>query len=145
MCSVTKSKTKTNMRQLSKIETYIFLVGAVLMTIGAGCCAFLFIPKVFSWVYFLGAILFVTMQARQKYEGDKVVLKRLRRILLASGVFLIIAGVLLVDTHHHFLASLMAYQDYIAYIYNKWVVFLLAGALLQLYSTHRISNELQKD
>jgi len=133
------------MRQLSKIETYIYLIGGLLMTVGAGCCAFLWHPKVFSWVYLLGAILFVAMQVRQRYEGDKIVLKRLRRIMLASGVFFIIAGVLLVDTHYHFLASLMPYQDYIAYIYNKWVIFLLAAAVLQLYSTHRISNELQKD
>ena len=133
------------MRQLSKIETYIYLIGGLLMTVGAGCCAFLLHPKVFSWVYLLGAILFVAMQVRQRYEGDKIVLKRLRRIMLASGVFFIIAGVLLVDTHYHFLVSLMTYQDYIAYIYNKWVIFLLAAAVLQLYSTHRISNELQKD
>ena len=133
------------MRQLSKIETYIYLIGGLLMTVGAGCCAFLWHPKVFSWVYLFGAILFVAMQVRQRYEGDKIVLKRLRRIMLASGVFFIIAGVLLVDTHYHFLASLMSYQDYIAYIYNKWVIFLLAAAVLQLYSTHRISNELQKD
>ena len=133
------------MRQLSKIETYIYLIGGLLMTVGAGCCAFLWHPEVLSWVYLFGAILFVAMQVRQRYEGDKIVLKRLRRIMLISGVFFIIAGVLLVDTNYHFFASLVSYENYIAYIYNKWVIFLLAGAVLQLYSTHRISNELQKD
>lgn len=133
------------MRQLSKIETYIYLIGGLLMTVGAGCCAFLWHPEVFSWVYLFGAILFVAMQVRQRYEGDKIVLKRLRRIMLTSGVFFIIAGVLLVDTNYRFIASLVSYENYIAYIYNKWVIFLLAGAILQLYSTHRISNELQKD
>lgn len=133
------------MRQLSKMETLIYLLGGLMMTAGAGCCAFLWHPKVFAWVYLLGAVLFVAMQMRQRYEGDSFVVKRLRRILLASGVFFIIAGVLLADTHYHFLAPLMSYQNYIAYVYNKWVMFLLAGAILQLYSTHRISNELQKD
>ena len=133
------------MRQLSKIETYIYLIGGLLMTVGAGCCAFLWHPEVLSWVYLFGAILFVAMQVRQRYEGDKIVLKRLRRIMLISGVFFIIAGVLLVDTNYHFFASLVSYENYIAYIYNKCVIFLLAGAVLQLYSTHRISNELQKD
>lgn len=133
------------MRQLSKTETFIFLFGGLLMAAGAGCCAFLWLPKVFSWVYLVGAVMFVAMQVKQRYEGEKIVLKRLRRIMLASGVFFIIAGVLLVDTHYHFIASIMSYQNYIAYVYNKWVMFLLAGAILQLYSTHRISNELQKD
>ena len=27
------------MRQLSRIETVVFLVGGILMAIGAGCCA----------------------------------------------------------------------------------------------------------
>ena len=133
------------MRQLSKIESYIYLIGGVLMTAGAGCCAFLWQPKFFSWVYLIGAILFVSMQVRQRYEGDKIVIKRLRRIMIASGVFFIIAGILLVDTNYRFFSSLVSYQDYITYIYNKWVIFLLAGAVMQLYSTHRISNELQKD
>lgn len=53
------------MRQLSRIETVVFLVGGILMAIGAGCCAFLWHGDVFAWVYLLGAVLFVAMQARQ--------------------------------------------------------------------------------
>ena len=133
------------MRQLSRIETVVFLVGGILMAIGAGCCAFLWHGDVFAWVYLLGAVLFVAMQVRQRYEGSNPTVKRLRRIMLASGVFFILAGVLMVDTHMHFIAQFMTYHNYIAYVYNKWVMFLLAGAILQMYSTHRISNELQKD
>lgn len=133
------------MRQLSRIETVIYLVGGILMAIGAGCCAFLWHGNVFAWVYLLGAVLFVAMQARQRYEGGNPTVKRLRRIMLASGVFFILAGVLMVDTYTHFIARFMTYHNYIAYVYNKWVMFLLAGAILQMYSTHRISNELQKD
>ena len=133
------------MRQLSRIETVVFLVGGILMAIGAGCCAFLWHGNVFAWVYLLGALLFVAMQVRQRYEGNNPTVKRLRRIMLASGVFFILAGVLMVDTYNHFIARFMTYHNYIAYVYNKWVMFLLAGAILQMYSTHRISNELQKD
>ena len=115
------------------------------MAIGAGCCAFLWHGNVFAWVYLLGALLFVAMQVRQRYEGNNPTVKRLRRIMLASGVFFILAGVLMVDTYNHFIARFMTYHNYIAYVYNKWVMFLLAGAILQMYSTHRISNELQKD
>ena len=37
------------------------------------------------------------------------------------------------------------YETYITYFYNKWVVFLLIAALLELYTTHRISHELKKE
>ena len=33
---------------------------------------------------------------------------------------------------------------YLTYVYNKWVVFLLIAAILELYTAHRISNELKK-
>ena len=39
---------------------------------------------------------------------------------------------------------LKSYNTYITYFYNKWVMLMLAGAILQIYSTHRISNELEK-
>ena len=51
----------------------------------------------------------------------------------------------MVDTAYQFLGRYMPLVTYITYFYNKWVMLLLAGAILQLYSTHRISNELQKD
>jgi hypothetical protein len=34
---------------------------------------------------------------------------------------------------------------YVQYVYQKWVVVLLIAAILQLYSLHRISTELEKE
>ncbi len=133
------------MRQLSRLQTYIFLAGAVLMAIGAGACAFLVYPKIFAWVYLAGAVAFVAMQVEQRYEGTSFVIRRLRRIMLLSGIFFILAGISLLDTQYYFFKPLMPLQTYLTYVYNKWVALLLAGALMQLYTTHRISNELQKD
>ena len=133
------------MRQLDKWESLTFLAGGVLMAIGVGCCVFLWHPRVFSWVYLAGALMFFAMQVRQRYEGNNPTVRRLRKIMLASGVFFILAGLDLVETNYHFLARYMTYSNYLAYVYNKWVMFLLAGAILQLYSIHRISNELQKE
>lgn len=139
-------KSKNNkMRKLSKIQSIVMLVGAILMAIGAGCCAFLWQQKVFSWVFLAGSILFFAMQCQQKYEGDKLTIKRLRKIMTASGVFFVLAGLLMVDTAYVFLGKYMSYITYVTYFFNKWVILVLAGAILQLYSTHRISNELQKD
>ena len=133
------------MRQLNRIQTVVMLVGGILMAAGAGCCAFLWHPEIFSWVFLAGTIAFVSIQWQQRYDGDNMTVRRLRKIMVASGVFFILAGLSLVDTHYRFLARFMSWQTYIAYFYNKWVMLILAGAFLQLYSSHRISNELQKD
>ena len=85
------------------------------------------------------------MQAQQKYEGNNITVRRLRKIMLASGAFFILAGLLMVENSYLVLAGVVPYFTYVTYFYNKWVMLLLAGAILQLYSTHRISNELQKD
>lgn len=133
------------MRQLSKLQTVVMLVGGLLMAVGAGCCAFLWHADIFSWVFLAGTIAFVSMQWMQRYEGDNPTIRRLRKIMVVSGVFFILAGISLVDTQHLYLARFVPYHTYLTFIYNKWVMLMLAGAVLQIYSSHRISNELQKD
>ena len=34
---------------------------------------------------------------------------------------------------------------YFSVVYNKWVLLLLAAAILEMYSMHRIASELKKD
>ena len=133
------------MKPLSKLQSMIFMVGGLLMAVGAGGRVFLWHPAIFSWIFLVGAIAFVAMQAQQKYEGSNPTIKRLRKIMLTSGVFFILAGLLMVDNCYLFLTGVVPYLTYVTYFYNKWVMLLLVGAVLQLYSIHRISNELQKD
>ena len=133
------------MRRLNKWQSIVYLIGGVLMAVGAGCCAFIYRPKVFCWVYLVGAILFVAMQALQCYDGSNVTVRRLRKIMLFSGVCFVLAGISMVDTFHLFLKPYFPYITYVTYVFNKWVILLLVGAILQMYSTHRISNELEKD
>ena len=58
------------MKQLSKIQSILFLIGGVLMVIGAGCYAFLLGQKVVCWVYLVGALLFAWMQTGGQ-RGEK--------------------------------------------------------------------------
>ena len=57
--------------------------------------------------------------------------------------------VALADTAVHFLLPLFkgegGYISYITYIYNKWVIALLIAAVLEVYTTHRLSHELEKE
>ena len=65
------------MKQLSKLESVVFLLGGVLMVIGAACFAFGFshpqLVQITSWGFLLGTILFSVMQAMQIYEGPSLV------------------------------------------------------------------------
>lgn len=129
------------MKQLNKVQTAIFLLGALLMVIGAG-------TSVLAWgsapyVFSVGALGFASMQMLQRYEGCNFVIRRLRRIQLVSDVFFLLSGLLMIANKGNFLG--LSYITYIEYVYNKWVITLLIAALLQLYSTHRIGIELEKE
>ena len=138
------------MKQLSKLQSALFLIGGLMMVIGAGCFAFGFVyPKlmmVTCWIFLLGTVLFSVIQAMQIYEGTNIVIKRLKKIQVFADIFFVLAGISMVDTVYGFFRSLFEnYETYITYFYNKWVVLLLVAAILELYATHRISQELRKE
>lgn len=139
------------MKQLNKIQASIFILGGVLMVIGAACFAFGFMiyPKMVlytSWLFLLGTVSFSVMQAMQLYEGPSQVIHRLKRIQTVADIFFVLSGISMVDTVYAFARSWFSnYETYITYFYNKWVVFLLVAALIELYTTHRISHELKKE
>lgn len=138
------------MKELTKTQTIIFLLGGVLMVIGIGCFVFLWQQKIVCWIFLFGAILFSFMQLMQNYDGPSFVIRRLKRIQNLANIFFILAGILMCDTAYNFLLPLFqyggegGYYQYINYVYNKWVVLLLIAAVLEVYTTHRIASELKK-
>lgn len=140
------------MKQLNKTQSIIMLVGAILMVAGAG----LYVlgaetgHKAAPCVFVPGTLMFVAMQTEQRYDGNDITLRRLRRIMLTGGAFFIISAVLMAENAYqvvypYFLkAGINGYNAYLRYIHNNWVVSLLVAAVLQLYSTMRISSELKK-
>ena len=140
------------MKQLNKIQAFIFILGGVLMVVGAGCFAFGFMicPRMVlyttSWLFLLGTVAFSVVQSMQLYEGSSVVIHRLKRIQALADIFFVLSGISMVDTVYAFDRNWFSnYETYITYFYNKWVVFLLVAALVELYTTHRISHELKKE
>ncbi|MBR6842241.1 MAG: hypothetical protein IKM77_08105 [Prevotella sp.] len=129
------------MKQLNKIQLIIYLLGATLMAIGAGI-------SILGWwiapyVYCVGALCFASMQMLQRYEGTNFTIRRLRRIMLTSDVLFMLAGVLMLSNGHNVFG--LSYITYMEYVYNKWIVVLLIAAILQLYSMHRLDQELAKE
>ncbi|MCR4918279.1 MAG: hypothetical protein K5928_00470 [Prevotella sp.] len=129
------------MKQLNTIQTAVFILGAVLMAVGAGCS--LLLPAAAPWLYATGALGFTSMQMLQRYEGKSFVVRRLRRLLLLSDLLFLVSAVLMVQQATGW--PRLPYNIYVQYVHNNWVVTLLIAAILQLYATHRIDHELRRE
>ncbi len=129
------------MRQLSSLETALLLLGGLLMVVGSG--ATVFMQPWSAYVFAPGSLLFAAMQMRQRYDGSSFVIRRLRRILLFSDALFMVAGLLLLANAANFLP--IDHLSYVRYVHNNWIVVLLVAAILQLYASHRIANELEKE
>ncbi len=129
------------MKQLNKAESIIFLFGAILMVAGSGARIF-----ALSWspyVFAMGVIAFVLMQLKQQYEGDNITIRRLRHIVVVSDFFFLISALLMFADMDNLFG--LPYLFYVQYVHNNWVVALLVAAVLQIYTTHRLGNELEKE
>lgn len=129
------------MKQLSSIETAILLIGGLLMVVGAG--GSMFLQSWAAYIFAPGALLFAAMQMRQSYEGNNFTIRRLRRIQLTSDVLFMLAGLLMLANQSNFFGINLLL--YIKYVHNNWIIVLLVAAILQLYASHRIANELEKE
>ena len=117
------------------------LIGGLLMVIGAGASMFLQVWA--AYIFAPGALMFAAIQMRQSYDGTNFAIRRLRRIMVISDVLFLIAALLMLANQSNFLG--ISYFQYIKYMHNNWIVVLLVAAILQLYTSHRIANELEKE
>lgn len=129
------------MKELNKTENIIFFIGAILMVVGSG--ANIFVQQWAPYVFATGVLAFVLMQLKQRYEGSNPTIRRLRRMMIASDVFFLLSALLMFANQSNFLS--LDIVTYVKYVHNNWVITLLVAAVLQLYSTHRISSELAKE
>lgn len=111
------------------------------MVIGSG--ANIFMRPWAPYVFAMGALAFVLMQLKQSYEGRNLVIRRLRRMMITSDVLFLLSALLMFANQSNFFG--LNILTYIRYVHNNWVITLLVAAILQLYSTHRISGELEKE
>ena len=133
------------MRQLNRVQTVIFLLGGMLMLAGAASYGMLWQQRVVCWIFLVGSVMFSLMQTMQVYTGTELVLRRLKNIQGLASLLFVISGVLMADSAYGFFRPMFDnITDYIEIVYNKWVVLLLVAALLEVYTTHRINNELSK-
>ena len=111
------------------------------MVLGAGLT--LLSVAIAPYCFCIGAIAFVAMQMLQRYDGNDVTLRRLRRLMLLSDLLFLASAMLMLANQGNPLG--LDRTTYLNYVHNNWVVTLLLAAILQLYTSHRIANELEKE
>jgi hypothetical protein len=129
------------MKQLNNWQNAIFLAGAVMMVAGAGGTLLQWAAA--PWLFAAGTLGFASMQMLQRYEGTSFVIRRLRRIMLLSDVLFLFSGLLMFASRENVFG--LSQIVYVQYVHQKWVGLLLIAAILQLYTTHRIDHELNKE
>lgn len=120
-------------------QSTINAVMAVAMTV---MMVVAFLPLIFvkwePWQYIFFALAALTTLACRLAErpvGDSLTLRRLDRLSKASAFCYVLA------------AGFMIYYRYFAafgYANYNWIAFLMAGALIQIYTSFRIDHELRK-
>jgi hypothetical protein len=129
------------MRQLNKLQSAVYVVGAILMVLGAALSITQW--PWFPYLYFIGAVCYTSMQLLQRYDGPNVTLRRLRRLMIFSDILLLVSGVMMLAGLGNTLG--LSQITYLQYVYNKWVITLLIAAMMQMYVVHRIDHELEKE
>lgn len=119
------------MKALTKIENLIFRIGALLMV--AGAATWIVGGWISNAIFVVGVVMFVTMQLRASYEGNDFVVVRLRRQQLFGAAALVVSAVAMT-------AQTLGYN---LLQHNEWVVCMLIGAVLQLYTAIRIPQALK--
>lgn len=118
-------------------------IGGVLLLVGA-------MVMITGWdyapyIYLLGSVMFASAQMSDRYDGDDMILKRLRLQQVLGSILLVITGFLMFSGNYHqqlmfnnsmndtlrtFLLSLTAK--------NSWIVTFCIATLFELYSSFRI-------
>lgn len=136
----------------------LMLTGAALMVAGAVLvmCAVLVMQEehrtltlaVAPWAFLTGTVVYVLVQRLQAEKSASLTVNRLLSIRFLSGICFIVSGLFMVEQYNGFLkpvvvSDISSYMLYMQIVHNNWVVLLLIGSLLQLYTSYRLSAEIK--
>ena len=136
----------------------LMLTGAALMVGGAVLvmCAVLVMQEehrtltlaVAPWAFLAGTVVYVLVQRLQAEKSASLTVNRLLSIRFLSGICFIVSGLFMVEQYNGFLkpvlvSDISSYMLYMQIVHNNWVVLLLIGSLLQLYTSYRLSAEIK--
>lgn len=111
---------------MKNILQVIYIIGGILLVIGAT----LYVTR-WAWapyIYIVGSFMFGAMQMFDRYTGKNLVLRRLRRQQILGAIALMLTGILMLTCKH-----------------NEWILCMLVGCLVELYTAFRIPQEYEKE
>ena len=80
----------------------------------------------------------------QTYEGKSPVIHSVRIVQSVANMLFVFAGISMVDTVYTFTEKWLGNpQLFYSIFYGKWIVVMLVAAILELYTTFRISHEMK--
>ena len=111
---------------MKKLQQTIYIIGGILLVVGAA----LYITRWTGapYVYIAGSFMFGAMQMLDRYTGTNFMLRRLRRQQIVGAIALMLTGILMLTCQH-----------------NEWILCMLVGCLMELYTAFRIPQELEKE
>lgn len=121
------------MKRLNKMQNAVFMAGAVLLLAGAAAY-----PT--GWLYAfhlyaVGACAFAAMQLLAGYDGDNLVIRRLRRQQILGALLLVVTACFMAMRTFNFGFARG----------HEWLVCLAVACVLELYTAFRIPSELEKE
>lgn len=126
-------KNRLRMKKLNKVQNAVYMVGAILVLVGA---ATYITGSVWSFGLFaVGACAFSSMQLLAGYEGHNFVVRRLRMQQI-FGALLLLATAVLMAMHTFRFGFARSHE---------WMVTLAIACVLELYTAFRIPAELDKE
>ena len=143
------------MKQPTKRNNIIMLTGGMVMVLSAGLLMLAAFNSQQAWaavaqktvsiLFLIGAIAYTAAQRQMAYASTDFTLNRLFSLQFLSGFCFVIAGLDMTEQYWTILKPFVvkdidSYFIYLRVVYNNWVVLLLIGGLLQLYTSHRIAN-----
>ena len=111
---------------MKKLYSFIYMLGGIMLVVGAA----LYITK-WVWapyIYIAGSLMFGAMQMMDRYTGNNWIIRRLRRQQIVGAIALMLTGVIMLVCKH-----------------NEWILCMLVGCLMQLYTAFRIPPEMEKE
>lgn len=148
------------MSDMSRTNGVMMMLGGMAMVLCSGvimACTLMadqswigMVTGVVPFVFLVGAVMYVVAQYGQRVSSTSITVQRLYGIQFLSGICFIVSGLLMIENFCHILQpfvvkSIDSYYTYIQIVHNNWVVTLLIGAVLQMYTVHRLSSELRKE
>ncbi|HZK03411.1 MAG TPA: hypothetical protein VFC94_03275 [Bacteroidaceae bacterium] len=135
---------------MKKISGFLMIIGGCAILIGALTHITGWSPA--SYIFGLGAVMFASSQLNERYKGDNLTIKRLKRQQALGAIFILLTTFLMFS--ENFYSSILfnnhmdrTLKTLLLYITKKntWILTLSIGAFFELYSSFRISFELSKE